>query len=292
MSIFEPFQLKIPTSSGIVTVSAWSTGGFKLDTDLLDAANSKKVSSGFKALFSKKILSNWMPNYIWIVEHPQGLFLIDTGFNARINSSKYKKLVYGVLGAAFSGIFGDISIAREQEVDFALQHFGYQKTDLQAILLTHLHFDHIGGLYHFPETPVLVHGLEWEQPDAFKIALFEPQGRNPRKVALGSYQVPYFGNGYDLTQQADFIMVHTPGHTKGHVSYLIRGINQHYLIAGDLAYYENQITRDKVTVIAEYFDLARKTYHAVLDYQAHAHLKILCSHDPDLYEKYKNNNPV
>lgn len=112
--------------------------------------------------------------------------------------------------------------------------------------------------------------------------LIEPVGRPIGIVDLGSYQILHFGDSYDLTGHGDFLMVPTPGHTIGHVFYLIRGTEQHYLLTGDAAYYKEQINTDKVGVITEDFDLTRDTYEIILKYGQEFPLEIMCSHDPGI----------
>ena len=280
--MFKPFQIQVAAASGNIKISAWSTGAFQMDTDLLDATSNSVFISRLKAIFSGKTKSGWLPYTIWLVDHPMGgLFLIDTGSTARSNEKAYKRKSLGWLKAPFSGFFSTSDVKRTDEADFALEYFGYQKSDLKFILLTHLHFDHLGGLYHFPEQPVLVHEKEWKHPHFFKKELFEPKGRNPRLVQLGSAQVPSLGNAYDLTNTNDFLMVETPGHTLGHVSFLVRGHDQHYLLAGDLAYYRAQIDQNSVGVLASDFELNRKTYQAIRDYPFP--LNVLCTHDPKVF---------
>ena len=105
-----------------------------------------------------------------------------------------------------------------------------KNTQLKAILLTHGHFDHIGGLneiLEFSEAPVLIHKLD------------APMLTNPLQNA--SYMM---GTEYrtveasKLLEHGDTVtcgesilnVLHTPGHTQGSVSF---AVDDEFVIAGD-----------------------------------------------------------
>ena len=82
-----------------------------------------------------------------LIEHPQGRFLFDTGLGhetaeafARNNWLNRTLLAYE-----------NLNPARDQ-----LEAAGYQASDIDFILPSHLHWDHLGGLPDFPGLPVLI----------------------------------------------------------------------------------------------------------------------------------------
>lgn len=103
-------------------------------------------------------------------------------------------------------------------------------TQLQVILLTHGHFDHIGGLndiLEFSEVPVLIHKLD------------APMLTDPRQNASLMMGTEYRTvEATKLLEHGDTItcgesilnVLHTPGHTRGGVSF---SVDEDFVFAGD-----------------------------------------------------------
>lgn len=86
---------------------------------------------------------------------------------------------------------------------------GVEPDDIELIVNTHCHFDHIGGNHFFPDAKIAIHKL-----DAISIK---------NKDTLGTSMSVFENEGncrVDIELEegdkiADFEVIHTPGHTKG-----------------------------------------------------------------------------
>ena len=95
--------------------------------------------------------------------------------------------------------------------------------DIELIVNTHCHFDHIGGNYLFPDAEIAVHKYDAESIKA--------------KDSLGTHMSAFEKHDnsrvdIELTDDdmiGDFKVIHTPGHTRGGIC-LYDGVN---LISGD-----------------------------------------------------------
>ena len=135
-----------------------------------------------------------------------------------------------------------------QEIGPQLRARGISLDEIRAIVLTHLHTDHAGGLNHSSAgTRCLVAKREYESASGrFGNVLgylphrwpewFSPELINFQPAAPGR-----FGQVYSLTSAADIFIVPTPGHTPDHVSVIVRDGDLHYFLAGDASYDEAQL---------------------------------------------------
>jgi len=109
----------------------------------------------------------------------------------------------------------------------ALASVGAEVADIDVIANSHLHADHAGGNYHFPNVPVMVQRAELEaarQPDyTFPQYTFDYPGVR-LEVVEGEFEVT-----------PGVRVVPTPGHTPGHQSLLIDTDEGRWLLAGQAA---------------------------------------------------------
>lgn len=105
--------------------------------------------------------------------------------------------------------------------------------NIEAILLTHAHFDHIGGLEEVRAAtgaPVYVHPQEAEwllEPELNGSTLFpveEVRCRPAEKAVEGGEQLTLLGE--------TFSVFHTPGHSPGSVSYRA----ENFIFSGDVLF--------------------------------------------------------
>ncbi len=100
---------------------------------------------------------------------------------------------------------------------------GVEPDDIEMVVNTHCHFDHIGGNYFFPNAKIAIHRLDAisiRNKDTLgtSMSVFENEGNCRVDIELE-----------DGDKIADFEVIHTPGHTKGGIC-LWDGEN---LISGD-----------------------------------------------------------
>lgn len=97
-------------------------------------------------------LADWSPVYVWAIEHPEGVIVVDTGSAAHLKSLP-RWHPYFQLSVRFD-------IEPEQEVGPQLRSLGIGVRDVKTVVLTHMHIDHDGGLAHFPHSRILASGDE------------------------------------------------------------------------------------------------------------------------------------
>lgn len=131
-----------------------------------------------------------------------------------------------------------------------LKASGYKPEQVNTILLTHLHPDHVcgiskNGIANFPNATVYVSSTEanyWLNPEQIKKL---PQTQQVGylatvekiKQAIAPYQAKQRFKTYKLGDQIQgFNVISTPGHTPGHFSYELKTANETIVFIGDIVH--------------------------------------------------------
>ena len=268
-----------------------STGLVSVKTEFRET-NKKGLLAAISFMLDRKF-TEWMPIWTWVIEHPEGIFVIDTGENSGVGDKDYFNS---------SGLFANwlnttqfkFNVRIEDELNSQLLKIGIPISRINKVILTHLHLDHIDGLKFFPDIPILVNKLEWENPYGDLPKLY-PNWFEPELIPL---QNPFknFKNTSSLTKADDLIMVETPGHTHGHTSILLKADQGYLLFAGDVVYHQSQILENKFAGANVDFRKAKETYSSILEFATNNKLVLLPSHDIDAgrrlqsFDELKINN--
>lgn len=131
-----------------------------------------------------------------------------------------------------------------------LKASGYKPEQVNTILLTHLHPDHVcgiskNGIANFPNATVYVSNTEanyWLNPEQIKKL---PQTQQAGylatvekiKQAITPYQAKQRFKTYQRGDQIQgFNAISTPGHTSGHFSYELKTANETIVFIGDIVH--------------------------------------------------------
>lgn len=87
----------------------------------------------------------WLPILAWAVVHPEGVFVVDAGETAQATRKGYYPRWHPYYRTSLQ-----LDIRQEDEVGPQLRRLGIDPAkDVRALILTHFHTDHVGGLGHF-----------------------------------------------------------------------------------------------------------------------------------------------
>jgi glyoxylase-like metal-dependent hydrolase (beta-lactamase superfamily II) len=147
---------------------------------------------------------------------------------------------------------------------------------ISRIVLTHLHFDHVGGLSLFPASiPIVVQRTEWEAgKDA---AAIERNFYNPRDYEDQERELVLVDGDHDLLGDGSIELLSTPGHTPGHQS--VR-IGESLVIGGDATHYASTLDDMTFPAFADDYGEQRRSAERLRDLRDDG-LRILPGHDPD-----------
>ena len=185
-----------------------------------------------------------VPIVAFLVEHPSaGPILIDTGFHGSLAGSGPER--NRNLGRVGRVLARDLRMRPEQTAAAQLKARGIDAADVGLVVMTHLHFDHASALADFPAATVLVAAPEWQSARGrggtlrgYSSAQIDPRPsyRTLDFTAPSARARGAFAQTLDVFGDGSVTLAFTPGHSRGHMSVILRLSTREALIAGDAVY--------------------------------------------------------
>lgn len=225
-----------------------------------------------------------------------GLVLVDTGYG--LNDVAHP---HGRVPAFFRGLL-NIRLREEDTAARQVEALGFARADVRHIVLTHLDFDHAGGIDDFPGARVHLLRAEYDAATGPRRGFIPSRRYRPEQwrgadwSLHASHGEPWFG--FDAVRDLDglppeILMVPLPGHTWGHAGVAIREPGGRWLLqAGDAYFHRGEMrgaTRRCTPGLRAYQNLMEtaraqrlRNQERVrrLSVERRADVRVICSHDP------------
>jgi glyoxylase-like metal-dependent hydrolase (beta-lactamase superfamily II) len=206
----------------------------------------KRASRGVRRYFPGGWSDETLPVNVFLVHHPEGLLLFDTGQSARAAEPGYHQRWHPYLRLA------RFELGPKDEIGPQLSRAGIDPAGVRWVVLSHLHTDHVGGVGAFPSAEVIVSRVEWERAQGLAGRV---RGYVPQHWPLG--EPTLVAPPFDVAGDGTLLLVPTPGHTPGHVSLVVRDGDGGYFLGGDVAHSPAELpaelaercARDRLTVL-------------------------------------------
>lgn len=225
-----------------------------------------------------KNYTNYLPIWVWVIEHPEGLLIVDTGENTAVNElENHLRAEHWFLRFQFKNA-AKFSVTKEQELPYQLEQLNLKVADVKLVVLTHLHLDHTDGLKFFPKQEVMVAANEYRYAKN-NMASTYPNWFKPNKVHFRSNAIEVFNEAYPITLAGDLLYVPTPGHTTGHSSVIFKTDEYDIIFAGDASYTQEQVLVSELAGVHVHYMKAVNTYRNLLNYAAVRKSIYLPTHD-------------
>jgi glyoxylase-like metal-dependent hydrolase (beta-lactamase superfamily II) len=263
-------------------VSACPVGGFLLDA------------------MSKHSLRGRLVSHCLLLETDDRLVLIDTGYGLRDVHEPRSRLAKPMLALMRPELREEMTAIRQ------IEQLGFDPKDVTDIVLSHLDFDHAGGLDDFPRARVHLSASEVHAADDRRTVIDRMRYRPQQWGTRGNWRQHSAVDGeawYGFTRVCELglgpelLLIPLTGHTLGHAGIALRREEGWLLYAGDAYFFhaEMDLQHPHCTPGLEAYQTMMEKDRALrLDNQRRlrelkreqgGHIQIFCAHDVLEFER-------
>jgi glyoxylase-like metal-dependent hydrolase (beta-lactamase superfamily II) len=259
-----------------MTLHAIQTGSVRIKTAQVEGRG--RGLQRRLGVFFDRDWTGWLPTYAWVIDHPEGVIVVDTGQGTHLLEARKSLHPYMRWEVEFR-------IEREEEIGPQLRALGIGPRDVKRVVLTHLHADHDGGLAHFPQTEILVSRGELRTAGGWMGRMrgyCHIAGRHGsiRSRSISPRTRLVLRASKRLTAAGDVVAVGTPGHTASHLSVLVEDHGTTYFLAGDTSYDERRMLAGQVDGVSADDNVASATLGTIRRLARDRPTVYLPTHDP------------
>ena len=250
-------------------IHALSTGSVEIKTAMARGRRPVRLA---RTLLDRSYTAP-LPIYAWLIEHPDGPILVDTGELATTSDPPIARF----------------HVEREHEIDCRLAEAGHGVEDLRSVVLTHLHGDHMNGVARLRGARVLASAQALRRGGARRLRRL---GAEAEPIALTERRFGAFGRSAALTSDGQVLAVPTPGHAAGHIAVIVIEEDHHVLLGGDSAYSQAQLLDLQPDGVSPSARLAVSSMQAILDHARMHPTVYLPAHDPASAARLERREPL
>ena len=219
----------------------------------------------------------------WIHHEKLGDYLIDTGLDNSYQDDPHGNMK-GLLAKLFikAKIFVDeYKQAKNQNIGYHIEKNGIK---LNGVFFTHLHCDHIAGTRELPKNIPYVVNKDEKYHDCKPLFYgdYLKGVKTLHEIDLkGAENMPILEKCVDIFGDGSLWAVSTPGHTKGHISFLINAEKGPVLIAGDVCFiklsFENGVGPSSYT---ENVKVNQESFDKIFEFKRmYPPIEVICGHE-------------
>ncbi len=163
-----------------------------------------------------------IPVSMWVLKHPKGVVVFDTGNNVAISDSMDNCKKYWAAGNCD---FLKPNQKRSDVIDMQLKKLGLSVDDVKAVVHSHSHLDHIGNIGMFPKAIHVMQKKELYQgwwPEKIQGRAVNGSFVLADIAAARDFNYLELDGEYDLFGDGTVKLIPTPGHTIGHQSMKVK----------------------------------------------------------------------
>ena len=233
-----------------------------------------------------------VPVGFFVIKHPKGNILFDTGNNDKIidNFDYWPKGMQSL----------DPVRTPDVAIDVQLRKIGMSPDDIKFVVVSHMHLDHGGNVGKFPHSTLIIQRDEIDYanfPDEPFNGPFIREDMWVLRAANGSGKpnamnmVILNQQDYDIFRDGSVVVKYSRGHTKGHQMMVVRLPKQGTtILTGDNVYFRENVDKHIPPNLVLAYDPAAimKSYDYLREMMAMEGADYFTAHDPDAYKAMKH----
>lgn len=251
-----------------------------------DKSNAIKASG----IFGKKGDRLWLPVSAYLIEHPKGRFLVDTGWAREMSPDGEfdKRAQVKSLGSVILYEVNQGRIGLGECIDEQLLKLGIRDSDIDAVLLTHLDCDHANGLKQVKGAKkfmVAADELKFAAKATNRIRYYKGWWEDIPLTAFdwNDTQGPV-GKSYDLLGDGSIELINIPGHADGLYAVKVRNEDGKFVLLFSDGGYARKSWEEQITSgIAADKQLQKQSLAWIREQSLDPDcIESLANHDPDI----------
>jgi len=227
--------------------------------------------------------TQWVPAAFFLIKHPKGNVLFDTGVNDREIAEPGSVWARGAID-----YFG-LKKSPEQSIEAQLAKAGVKPDEIRYVVISHMHLDHAGNIAKFPNATFVIQNEELKQawwPDAgFEAGYLLEDIKDTKR-----FQMMRLEGNLDLFGDHSVEVLRVPGHTPGSQILVARMPKTGTAVfTGDAVYLKDNLEHDRLPGQAgTWFAPAMlQGYRLIRHIRDRESAKVFYSHDGAEFKTYK-----
>jgi glyoxylase-like metal-dependent hydrolase (beta-lactamase superfamily II) len=210
-----------------------------------------------------------MAYYFWLLRRGEETVVVDCGFAPDVGARRGRTCLQSPLDA--------------------LRALGVEAESVSTLVLTHLHYDHIGNLAAFPAATLIVPRRElafWSGPMAARFqfaSLVEPSEIAAVERAAAEGRVRLTEGTEEILDGVTAIAV--GGHSPGQQLTVVKAAGRDVVLASDAAHFYEELELDRPFAVVHDLERMYAAYD-LLKEVARAGAEVVPGHDPEVARRY------
>lgn len=258
-------------------------------------SESANYGERFYAIMADEAFAEPMPIWSYVIEHPEGAFAIDTGETPAFSDPK--AWACDDRSGQVSQAILRIEVAPNQTLAAQLSGLKLAPETFKAVLLTHAHADHVGGVPAFAGVPIFTTRADTEAGMNYGIVPCRTTaGANMRFLddaiaaapTVVSDEDARLGPGIAMTRDGSLRAWVAPGHTPGSVVARLATDQGVLWFVGDLTFTAKELGETLAGIHGD-FEQVKKAAATLKALTSNPGALVLASHDaavPDLLREW------